>query len=101
MACVSSVTFSYQVNGHRFGYLVPSRGLRQGDLLSPYLFMFVAEGFSHIFKTSAISGMKASCHGPSISHLLYVDDSILFSQASMEQAGNIKTTLDVYSGASG
>ncbi|XP_021631810.1 uncharacterized protein LOC110629204 [Manihot esculenta] len=101
MQCVSSVTFSLQVNGHRFGYLTPTRGIRQGDPLSPYLFLLVAEGFSHALNNSAIRGLSASRHGPSISHLLFADDSILFTQATMEQANIIRSILHNYSRASG
>ncbi|XP_043814057.1 uncharacterized protein LOC122723980 [Manihot esculenta] len=101
MQCVSSVTFSLQFNGHRFGYLTPTRGIRQGDPLSPYLFLLVAEGFSHALNNLAIRGLSASRHGPSISHLLFADDYILFTQATMEQANIIQSILHNYSRASG
>ncbi|XP_021621451.1 uncharacterized protein LOC110621477 [Manihot esculenta] len=95
------LTFSLQVNGHRFGYLTPTRDIRQGDPLSPYLFLLVAEGFSHALNNSAIRGLSASRHGPSISHLLFADDSILFTQATMEQENIIQSILHNYSRASG
>ncbi|KAL5538383.1 hypothetical protein UlMin_042739 [Ulmus minor] len=56
MACISLVSYSFQFNGQRFGHVTPSRGLRQGDPLSPYLFLLCGEGLSSLLHHSEQSG---------------------------------------------
>ncbi|KAL5566188.1 hypothetical protein UlMin_029352 [Ulmus minor] len=64
MACISSVSYSFQFNGQKFGQLSPSRGLRQGDPLSPYLFLLCGEGLSSLLhqyeQAGRIQGLKCA-----------------------------------------
>ena len=53
MSCVSTITYSIVINGKQSNKIIPSRGIRQGDLLSPYPFLLFTEGFSSLLKKIA------------------------------------------------
>ena len=89
MSCVSLTSFSILINGKLYGMITPARGLWQGDLLSPYLFLLCAEGFTSLLQKAELEG---HIHGVSIcrralkiSHLFFADDSLLFCQASEKE----------------
>ncbi|CAA0807047.1 Uncharacterized mitochondrial protein AtMg01250, partial [Striga hermonthica] len=100
MICISTTSFSFKINGEVSGYVIPSRGIRQGDPLSPYLFLVVAEILSalvnHATQTGHITGLKISPNGPAFSHLLFADDSLFFCKATVDQALSILSVLDKY-----
>ena len=86
--CISTARFSILVNGVSAGFFPSSRGLRQGDPLSPYLFILGIEVLSILLIRAMSSGFISSCtvrgrEGAdfSISHLLYADDTIIFCEA--------------------
>jgi hypothetical protein len=83
----------------------PSRGLPQGDPLSPYLFLFVADGLSCLIRKEiedgALHELNICRRAPGVSHLLFVDDSLLFFEGSMQQAQVIKGILDRYERSTG
>jgi hypothetical protein len=91
--CLSSVQFSFLLNGEEFGQLTPQRGIRQGDPLSPYLFIICSEVLSMLLTDLAsagrIHGAAASKYGPRISHLFFADDTLLFGKATEEEAARI------------
>lgn len=62
MLCVRSVSYTILLNGQEFGHIVPERGLRQVDPLSPFLFIMCAEALVHVMNRAElngdISGMK-------------------------------------------
>ena len=56
MKCITTVSYSILVNGEPKGMIVPSQGLRQGDHLSPYLFLFCVEGLNALLQGAAAKG---------------------------------------------
>jgi hypothetical protein len=80
-------------------------GMRQGDPISPYLFLLCAEGFSFLLKYSGPQflsrGIRVGIHAPWISHLMFVDDYILFTQASTREADRLMEIIDKYQRGSG
>ena len=105
MSCVSSVSYPVLFNGGKLEEFKPSRGLRQGDPISPYLFLLAAEGLSCILKgrniIDDVAGIKVAPTAPCINHLPFADDSILFVKANEVGAQQIKDSLDIYCQASG
>ena len=81
------------------------RGLRQDDPLSPYLFILCAEGMTSMIKqaerNNILHGIKVCRRAPSISHLLFADDSFLFFRANEVETNALKKILDDYANASG
>lgn len=105
MRCMSTVCYSFLRDGKIFGDVRPQRGVRQGDPISPYLYIFCAEGLTAILRRYEDNGLTHECKiargAPSVSHLLFADDCYLFFRATQVEAGIIKDTLNKYERVSG
>ena len=105
MQCVTSVEYRVRFNTEETESFKPSRGLRQGDPLSPYLFLLCTEGLTALLANAeenrSISGIRVSRDAPSISNLLFADDSLILMQANSMNAEALKAVLDAYCAASG
>ena len=105
MSCVSSVSYRVLINGDAKGSITPSRGLRQGDPLSPFLFILCTEvlisQIQEAERTERITGLRIARSSPAVSHLLFADDSLFFCKAEESQCQELMRIIDVYGYASG
>lgn len=97
ICCVTTSTFSILINGKPYGHITPFRGLRQGDPLSPYLFLLCTEGFTSLLQRAKnerrIQGVSICRRAPRITNLLFADDSVLFCQANHREVQEIVEIL--------
>jgi exonuclease III len=105
MNLTSSAFFSILINGIPSRTFSPSRGIRQGDPLSPFLFIIMAEGLGRSIQ-AAIEGNRLKglpLHGisPPISHSQFVDDSLLMGTPTVREANTLLDILQAFADASG
>ena len=105
MQYVTTTSLSIKVNGEPLNYFQPTRGIRQGDPLSPYLFILVANFLSMLMKKvvqdGTIKGIKLNRNCPVLSHLLFADDSIFFQDEMVQECQNLAGIIHQYCYASG
>ena len=105
MSRITSVSYLVLLNEQLVGFIKLERGLRQGDPLSPYLFLMCAMGLQSLLHTAEmeghIQGVAICRNGPRVSHLFFADDSVLFCQAKEEECQKILDILTTYERGSG
>jgi hypothetical protein len=98
MACVNSVRYQIRFNSEETDSFIPTRGLRQGDPLSPYLFLLCGERLSTLLlyeeKVGGIDGVRVCQNALSVSHLLFVDDSLILMKADMTLCNFLATSFE-------
>ncbi|GAU35861.1 hypothetical protein TSUD_63510 [Trifolium subterraneum] len=103
--CISSASMSINWNGDPTSKFYSSRGLRQGDPLSPYLFVLALERLGHYIQDRVNNGswkpLSFGRGGPKVSHICFADDLVLVAEANMEQVILIKDVLDSFCSNSG
>ncbi|KAJ9680648.1 hypothetical protein PVL29_019845 [Vitis rotundifolia] len=107
-SCLSSARFSVLVNGVPSGFFPSSKGLRQGDPLSPYLFVLGMEVLDVLIRRAVEGGFLSGCSirggrrsHLNISHLFFADDTIVFCEANKEHLTHLSWILFWFEAASG
>ena len=100
MLCVKTVSYSILVNEEPKGMITPSRGFRQGDPLSHFLFLLCTEGLhgliSQVANQEEIKGYSLCKNSPRLTHILFANDSLLFCRATIQECQKILDILVVY-----
>lgn len=105
MACITTVSYSILLNGRSHGFIKPERGIRQGDPLSPFLFILCAEALvsklNQSEESGRLTGIGLTANGPRVHHLLFADDSLLMCKANAQESTEVLECLKAYGDASG
>ena len=91
------------VNGSLSHFFNPSQGLRQGDPLSPILFVIMADLLGRflgdLVQRGVIKGFQPSSQPLICSHGQFVDDTIFMGKSEVKEARNLKQAINLYSSA--
>ena len=100
LECASTVSFSILINGGKSNFFHPTKRLRQGDPLSPYLFILCQEVLARLIERECVSGnlagVKLNQGGPNFMNVMFADDLMLFSKASTRDSLTLNSCLEKY-----
>lgn len=100
MQCLTTVSYTFIINGVTRGFVKPGRGIRQGDPLSPYLFILCSEVLTGLCKSAhakgLMKGVTIASQCPSLNHLLFADDTMFFCRANKKNAESLKALINTY-----
>ncbi|XP_019200243.1 PREDICTED: uncharacterized protein LOC109193865 [Ipomoea nil] len=104
MTCITTPRLAIIWNGDRLEPFRPERGIRQGDAMSPAIFVLCMERLSQLITAEVDSlrwkGIKLAASGPTMSHLCFADDMVLFTEATSDQVEIVQNCLAVFCAAS-
>lgn len=102
--CLITAKYSLMVNGRPRGFCSSKRGLRQGDPMSPYLFVIVMEYFSRLMSTlpqNAQFSFHTKCKEMQLSRLFFADDIMMFCRADKQSPLILKSLVEQFGTVSG
>ena len=97
--CITTTRFSVAVNGELGGYFKGARGLRQGDPLSPYLYVLAMEVLGQMLNknySTGLIGYHPLASDPVVTHLAFADDIMIFFDGAQGSLQQIVCTLDSF-----
>ncbi|GLJ29203.1 hypothetical protein SUGI_0575970 [Cryptomeria japonica] len=98
--CISTPHYSVAINGSLFSFFESLNGLRQGDPISPFLFVIMAEALSRYIaklrENKVWNGIEVHANIQAITHSQFADDTTLFGETSVTEAEIIKLVLNNY-----
>lgn len=97
--CITSPRFSIAINGELAGFFPGKKGLRQGDSISPYLFIMIMEVLSKMLGKAVEEGsvsLHPLCSNPKVTHLMFADDLLAFSDGSVHYIFGIKGVMALF-----
>lgn len=104
MRCITTTSYSFLVNDTPSGRVIPQRGIRQGDPLSPYVFILCSEVLLGLCRkaqlSGQLSGVKVSRGYQRINHLLFAEDTMFFCKTNEKSCSPLKIILGRYESAS-
>lgn len=105
MQCISTVSYSFLINDSVYGSVTPYRGIRQGEPISPYLFILCGEVLTGLCKEAerngSLPGVRVARNSPRINHLLFADDTMFFCYSTPSCCETLRNILQEYGSASG
>ncbi|WZZ75949.1 hypothetical protein YC2023_087319 [Brassica napus] len=105
MGCVESVSYSFLVNGSPMGSVIPSRRIRQGDPLSPYLFILCTEVLSSMcdkaMQDGSLTGVRVARGSPTVNHLVFADETMFFCKSNTTSVSAFLDIMKTYEDLSG
>lgn len=105
LECVTSARYKITHSGREFGIIVSSRGIRQGDPLSSYLFLIFIEGLTALIhdyeRRRLLTGIKVARGAPVLSHMFFADDSYIFCKANGDTTSQVNHMLQTFEKVSG
>lgn len=105
MQCITSVSYSFLLNNKVVGNVTPQRGIHLGEPFFPYIFIICGEVLSALYKRAhelgSLPGIRVARNCPKVNHLLFADDTMIFTRSDPSSCDALMEILSAYELASG